>query len=352
MEKYARLRMADCQANTQASRELVTMARLTRWKAGAVATNNVVLNLRAAGISGKKPQRKNTVMYKLLGGDGKEYGPASAEQVRQWIVEGRADAHTQALTEGSGEWKALAEFPEFAAALGKPAVAPTGAPSMPTAPSKTSSLAIWSLVLGVLGIGCFGLTAIAGLVLGLVAMSRIRKSNGALRGWGLGLAGTVVSGAVLFLGLTAAMAFPAVAGAKSRAQEIACMNNLRQLSLAMHMYAEDNNGRLPAATNWNDAIQKYTTASPGAYLCPAGPPGPRCHYAFNAALSGVELNSVKARAETVLLFETEWGGWNVSGSRELAGQPPRHRKGVGVAFADGHSEIAVQRRIQQLRWEP
>ena len=54
-------------------------------------------------------------MYKMMGADGKEYGPISADQLRQWIAEGRANAQTRVLAEGATEWKTLAELPEFAA---------------------------------------------------------------------------------------------------------------------------------------------------------------------------------------------------------------------------------------------
>lgn len=63
-------------------------------------------------------------MYKIIGADGREYGPASAEEVRRWITERRADAHTRAQAAGSAEWKPLGEFPEFADALRPPASAP------------------------------------------------------------------------------------------------------------------------------------------------------------------------------------------------------------------------------------
>ncbi|MCS7337214.1 MAG: GYF domain-containing protein [Verrucomicrobiae bacterium] len=52
-------------------------------------------------------------MYKVIGADGKEYGPVSAEQVRQWIAEGRANAETKGQIAGSAEWKPLREFAEF-----------------------------------------------------------------------------------------------------------------------------------------------------------------------------------------------------------------------------------------------
>jgi len=54
-------------------------------------------------------------MYKIIGADRVEYGPVSAEQIRQWLAEGRADSQTKVRGEGSEEWKPLAEIPEFAA---------------------------------------------------------------------------------------------------------------------------------------------------------------------------------------------------------------------------------------------
>ncbi|MCL5096677.1 MAG: GYF domain-containing protein [Candidatus Omnitrophica bacterium] len=56
-------------------------------------------------------------MYKIIGADKKEYGPISAEQIRQWIRDGRANAQTSGMEEGENEWKPLGNFPEFAAEL-------------------------------------------------------------------------------------------------------------------------------------------------------------------------------------------------------------------------------------------
>ena len=36
-------------------------------------------------------------MYKIRGGDGKEYGPVSADTLKQWVSEGRANAQTLIL---------------------------------------------------------------------------------------------------------------------------------------------------------------------------------------------------------------------------------------------------------------
>lgn len=66
-------------------------------------------------------------MFKIIGGDGREYGPVSADQVRQWIVEHRANAQTLVQEEASADWRPLGEWAEFAeplrAAWSEPGVA-------------------------------------------------------------------------------------------------------------------------------------------------------------------------------------------------------------------------------------
>lgn len=71
-------------------------------------------------------------MYKIIGADQKEYGPVSADELRQWIAEGRANAQTLIQAEGQTEWRPLSTFPEFAAAA-PPQPLPGGAP-LPGAP--------------------------------------------------------------------------------------------------------------------------------------------------------------------------------------------------------------------------
>lgn len=50
-------------------------------------------------------------MYTILGGDGKEYGPVSADQLKQWVREGRANALTQVRAQGATQWQALSSLP-------------------------------------------------------------------------------------------------------------------------------------------------------------------------------------------------------------------------------------------------
>ena len=209
-----------------------------------------------------------------------------------------------------------------------------------------------SLVLGCLGLLTCGITALVGLVLGIIALARINKSNGQLGGRGLALAGTIISAAFLLLGLIlGAMLLPALAKAKQKAAGIPCMSNIKQLNLGLIMYANDNKDRFPAGTGWCDSLTPYLGGSANAFVCPQGAPNQRCHYALNARMVGHGINDVQAPAQTVLVFEID-GGWNVSGGPELLPAKARHGGVYGIGFADGHAEMVRAERLGRLRWEP
>jgi hypothetical protein len=54
------------------------------------------------------------IMFTIIGGDGKEYGPVPASQINAWISNGRANLQTRAKKLGDDEtWKTLGNFPEF-----------------------------------------------------------------------------------------------------------------------------------------------------------------------------------------------------------------------------------------------
>jgi len=117
-------------------------------------------------------------MYKIIGADGQQYGPVSAEQLRRWIAENRLNAQTLIQPEGAPDWKALNNFPEFAGDL-KPAPPPFAAPPPGATPpgaiaakaSNKIAAGIFGILLGSLGIHKFilGYTG-AGLILLLVTI--------------------------------------------------------------------------------------------------------------------------------------------------------------------------------------
>ena len=117
-------------------------------------------------------------MYKIIGKDGQQYGPVTAEQVRGWIAENRANAQTQVQTDGAPDWKPLGSLPEFAADLKPPPLSATVPPTItppPRAPVPRASnkipAGICGILLGSLGVHKFilGYTG-AGLVMLLVTL--------------------------------------------------------------------------------------------------------------------------------------------------------------------------------------
>jgi hypothetical protein len=125
-------------------------------------------------------------MYKIVGADQKEYGPVTAEQIHQWISQGRANAQTVARFE-DGPWKPLGSFPEFANVL---ATSAPGVPPLAGAPPPQTTfqggvvpgrngMATAGLVFGVLSITCCGiLGATLGLIFSLIGLAQINGNPG------------------------------------------------------------------------------------------------------------------------------------------------------------------------------
>jgi hypothetical protein len=144
-------------------------------------------------------------MYKIIGADGKIYGPASAEQLRQWLAEGRANAQTQTLADGAAEWKPLVALPEFAGHFAPPnppviRPLPPGSSTMGQLP-KTSGFATTGLIFGILSFACCPkfLLGTLGLVFSLIGLSQINRRPEHYEGRGMAIAGIVLSGASLLL---------------------------------------------------------------------------------------------------------------------------------------------------------
>lgn len=113
--------------------------------------------------------------------------------------------------------------------------------------AKTSPGAIWSLVLGILGLMCIGpLGAIPAIICGHIAYSKVKKSDGALTGDGMALAGLIlgyisIALMVVMLPIMAAIAIPSFVQARTTAQQNNCINNLRMIDGAKDQWAIENN---------------------------------------------------------------------------------------------------------------
>jgi hypothetical protein len=143
-------------------------------------------------------------MYKIIGSDHTQYGPVAADQVRQWIAEGRLDASTLLQPEGATDWKPLSAFPEFASVLASlpPGAAPptipvpiAGGPSHP----KTNTMAATGFVLGLLSMLIGWLCCLAfllsplGFIFSVIGFTQIKRKPAEQTGKGLAIAGIILS---------------------------------------------------------------------------------------------------------------------------------------------------------------
>lgn len=149
-----------------------------------------------------------SAIYKIIGDDGKEYGPATLEQVRQWIAEGRVESRTPVFVDGAKDWNFVGLLPEFAGGFAAPVTPPAIAPPLRGAATagrlaKTNSYAQAGMIFGILSVTCcccgfpFG---ILGLVFSLIGLSQISANPELHAGRGLAIAGLILSVLSLLLG--------------------------------------------------------------------------------------------------------------------------------------------------------
>lgn len=181
---------------------------------------------------------------------------------------------------------------------------------------KTSGFAITSLVLGILSlvvcfVGC--VLAIPGLIFGLLGISKINHSNGAITGKGLAIGGIITSVlSLLFcIPISAAMVLSSVSKARGEAAAVMCMNNMKTIGMAIITYANDHNGTLP---NSLDDIKSYVERKT-VFDCPSDLSGDKCYILLTNYKS---LNKIKSPSTTPLVIESHF----------------RHGDSMNIVFAD------------------
>lgn len=133
--------------------------------------------------------------------DGKQLGVFSLDEINRQLAAGTLRLSDQAWYEGAAGWAALSTVPGVTAAAPASATqispAPTPSAAVTLAPQKkVEPLAIASLVLSGIAIcgfccGLFLVAAIAGVVCGHLALSKI-KANPELEGHGLAMSGIII----------------------------------------------------------------------------------------------------------------------------------------------------------------
>jgi uncharacterized RDD family membrane protein YckC len=107
-------------------------------------------------------------MFIIIGGDGKEYGPVTVDQIRAWIVGGRANLDTRAKALGSDEWRRLGDYAEFAPADAAPPMIGSSLPPPAAIPVGPGVSAPAAGVMTALPLADRGLRFVAALVDGVL----------------------------------------------------------------------------------------------------------------------------------------------------------------------------------------
>lgn len=107
---------------------------------------------------------------------------------------------------------------------------------------RTSGLAIASLICGILGFLTCGLTGIAGVITGHLALSSIKRANGDLEGKGMAIAGLITGYlSVLIIGVAflSGLAAPVILKQRHAADRVEVTNHLRQLGVGLSTFNAD-----------------------------------------------------------------------------------------------------------------
>ncbi len=140
------------------------------------------------------------------------------------------------------------------------------------------------------------------------------------------------SGAMPVVAVMASVMFPVFANAREKARETTSMSQLRQIAIAVQMYTQDNNGKLPpfdAYAHFTNAIDNYLGNNTAMFH----QPGTDAPYVINHALNGLKVSAITIPADTVVVYEAmPW--------------PDGMRN---VAFADGHVLLVTEAEWAKLK---
>lgn len=175
---------------------------------------------------------------------------------------------------------------------------------------------------------------------------------------------------VAIIAILAAMLLPALNKAREKARSAVCMNNLKQIGIALLMYVEDYDGYLPTArvgmtsNTWFSLISRityiwigYTSWYPKTpaipfnfWRCPSAEkrketydwyPFYKVSYTWNNSANYRKVNRCPNASKAPVIYDGKslygTGYYGYSDLRTYAA-PKRHLEGMNLLFLDGHVE--------------
>jgi len=171
---------------------------------------------------------------------------------------------------------------------------------------------------------------------------------------------------IAIIAILAAILFPVFAKAREKARQTACLNNQRQLAVALAMFAQDHKEKFPSATNWHQELASGYGIQGKVFDCPTssfkGTDGtPDYFFVGGSFLSGAALGDVTDPASAPLLGDlvnpasskpyVDDNGANDAG-KAAAKVDARHNKAAVLAYADGHVGMLTKENISGAAFIP
>ncbi|MHB9130014.1 MAG: type II secretion system protein [Armatimonadota bacterium] len=157
---------------------------------------------------------------------------------------------------------------------------------------------------------------------------------------------------IAIIAILAAILFPVFAKAREKARQTSCMNNQRQIAVAIMMYVQDSNETFfpdPVSRAWSTYLKTYN--EPSIYDCPSKTgtgTNDKPEYGFNYTFAGVAMADIKTPSASLVVTDANTSTMNcmIYGGQDW---DKRHNKKAVAAYADGHVESIETLKIVPLR---
>jgi len=167
---------------------------------------------------------------------------------------------------------------------------------------------------------------------------------------------------IAIIAILASILFPVFAQARAKARQASCMSNLKQLGIALEMYAQDADGVYPPwgtdgadpdagppdVYTWDTVLLPYMK-NKQILVCPSNTHRGARSYAMPRYVSAQYRDYIPAPTETVALFDKGWKDAGVRGDAaaenffQTHGSTGHdlstelwHNEGKNFLFVDGH----------------
>jgi len=179
---------------------------------------------------------------------------------------------------------------------------------------------------------------------------------------------------IAIIGIIAAMLFPVFARAREKARQVSCLSNVKQMGLALIMYADDYDGYYTRGQYWPwtgvhiwvDAIMPYV-GSHQIFDCPSQG-ADQYGYGYNIAYWGAgdwldgmhgvndtyPVHETQVRLPTETLWVVDFGRyWGCGLEYGIEEPTKRHNDGANALFVDGHGKWLKEtpQRLWTINWD-